>query len=226
MKGVSKMLKYISLLLLIALSGTAQAETLKLNNFTMSELENIEYTATLSYIPKDNDIKQGYKKGVPVKLIHQTFMLDYKDDNRNITKLKSTKNELGTILITYEDPEQLGISSLDKGKYKGMFVIMDSEKNKKIDNYTDYKLKLNIYTIDQRLHTQYTASFVDLYEDPDLYKVTYNNLILSNEKGKRYDIKQRVVLAPNKPKFITPKGEEMGIFIVELEARAVSKYHK
>lgn len=218
------MLKYLSIIILTIVAHTAFASNKQPQNFTMSELEHIEYTATLSYLPQQDDPKKGYKKGVPVKLIHQKFQLDYKDDNRNITKIDIGKKELGSILITYEDPEQLGISSLDD-RFKSMLVIMKDEKNTKIDNYTDFRLKLKIYAIQQRINTHYTASFVELYDKPDDYKVVFNNLVLSNPKGKRYDLKQTVVLAPNVPKFKTDEEPIMRWLIVELEARSVDSFH-
>lgn len=217
------MLKYLSFIILTIISHTAFAVTERPQNFTMMELENIEYTATLSYVPEKDDIQKGYKKGVPVKLIHQKFLLNYKNDNRNITKINIGQKELGTLLITYEDPEQLGINSLDD-RFKSMLVIMKDEKNTKIDNYTNFRLKLKIYAIQQTLHTQYTASVVDIYENPDDYKVFFNNLMMSNAKGKRYDLKQTVVLAPNISKFKTDKSNIMRGLIVELEAKSVYKF--
>jgi hypothetical protein len=218
------MLKYLSVIILTIVAHTAFAANEKPQNFTMSELEHIEYTATLSYVPEQDDPAKGYRKGVPVKLIHQKFMIDYKDDNRNITKIEIGKKALGSLLITYEDPEQLGISSLDD-RFKSMLVIMKDEKNTKIDNYTDFRLKLKIYAIQQRLNTHYTASLVELYDNPDDYKVVVDNLVLSNAKGKRYDLKQTVVLAPNVSKFKTDQSNIMRGLIVELEAKTVDNFH-
>lgn len=218
------MLKYLSFIILTIVAHTAFASNEQPQNFTMSELEHIEYTATLSYVPEQDYPDKGYKKGVPVKLIHQKFMIDYKDDNRNITKIDIGKKALGSLLITYEDPEQLGISSLND-RFKSMLVIMKDEKNTKIDNYTDFRLKLKIYSIQQILHTHYTASIVELYENPDDYKVVFNNIVLSNAKGKRYDLKQKVVLAPNVPKFKTDQANIMRGLIVELEAKSVDNFH-
>jgi len=218
------MLKYLSIIILTIIAHSAFAANEKPQNFTMSELEHIEYTATLSYVPEQDDLTKGYKKGVPVKLIHQKFLIDYKDDNRNITKIDIGQKALGSLLITYEDPEQLGISSLDD-RFKSMLVIMKDQKNIKIDNYTDFGLKLRIYSIQQRLHTNYTASIVDLYDNPDDYKVVFNNFMLSNPKGNRYDLKQKVVLAPNVPKFKTDKANIMRGLIVELEAKSVDNFN-
>jgi len=219
------MLKYLSFIILTIITHTAFAANEQPQNFTMSELEHIEYTATLSYVPEQDDPAKGYKKGIPVKLIHQKFLIDYKDDNRNITKIDIGQKSIGSLLITYEDPEQLGISSLDD-RFKSMLVIMKDEKNTKIDNYSDFRLNLKIYDIQQILHTRYTASIVELYDNPDDYKIVFDNIVLSNPKGKRYDLKQTVVLAPNVPKFKTDQANIMRGLIVELEAKSVDNFHK
>lgn len=219
------MLKYLSFIILTIITHTAFAANEQPQNFTMSELEHIEYTATLSYVPEQDDPAKGYKKGIPVKLIHQKFLIDYKDDNKNITKIDIGQKSIGSLLITYEDPEQLGISSLDD-RFKSMLVIMKDEKNTKIDNYSDFRLKLKIYSIEQILHTRYTASIVELYDNPDDYKIVFDNIVLSNPKGKRYDLKQTVVLAPNVPKFKTDQANIMRGLIVELEAKSVDNFHK
>lgn len=196
------MIRILSLSILVGLSPIINAETIKANNFTMSELEHIEYTATLFYTPKQDDYQKGYKKGIPVELVHQKFLINYKDENRTITKIATGKLERGSILITEEDPQQLGISSLD-GRYKGLYVIMDNTQ--KIDNYSDYKLRLKIFPIDQYLNTEFTASAVILDD---------------NIKGKRHGFKQKVVLAPNKPIFTSVDDTLTNGLTVKLEARA------
>jgi len=198
------MIRTLSLSMLIGLSPIIHAEPIKANNFTMSELAHIEYTATLSYIPKQNDYKKGYKKGVPVELIHQKFLINYKNDNRTITKLPTGPLEHGSILITEEDPQQLGVSSLD-GRYKGLYVIMDNPK--RIDDYSDYKLRLKIFPIDQYLNTEFTAS-----------AVIWNDDI----KGKRHGFKQKIVLAPNKPTFTSVDDTFTNGLIIKLEAKATN----
>lgn len=186
----------------MGLSPIINADTIQANNFTMSEFEHIEYTATLYYTPKKDDYNNGYKKGVPVELVYQKFLINYKDGNRIITKIDTKKLERGSILITEEDPQQLGISSLN-GRYRGLYVIMDNPK--KIDDYSDYRLRLKIFPIDQYLNTEFTASAV---------------LLDNNVKGKRYGFKQKIVLAPNKPIFTSVDDSFTNGLTVKLEARA------
>lgn len=196
------MFKILSLSVLMGLSPIINADTIQANNFTMSEFEHIEYTATLYYTPKKDDYNNGYKKGVPVELVYQKFLINYKDDNRIITKIDTKKLERGSILITEEDPQQLGISSLN-GRYRGLYVIMDNPK--KIDDYSDYRLRLKIFPIDQYLNTEFTASAV---------------LLHNNVKGKRYGFKQKIVLAPNKPIFTSVDDSFTNGLTVKLEAKA------
>ena len=76
---------------------------------------------------------------------------------------------------------------------------------KKIDNYSDYKLRLKIFPIDQYLNTEFTANAV---------------LLENNVKGKRYGFKQKIVLAPNKPTFTSVDDSFTNGLTVKLEAKA------
>lgn len=201
------------------LSQNVLAENIPPNNFTMTELENIEYTAIMSYIPTKDEPEHGYKKGVPVKVLHQKFTLDFKDNTRKITQITS-KDSLGITTISDENPDHL-IGQKPENRFNGKYITIKDERELIINDFTDFSIQLNLYNIDQYLNTLYVIKATEMFDNSGFYKVVGAKIYTDAQP---YGYTQRVILSPNHPTFKTSDENKKAGFIVELEAKAVPKH--